>query len=147
MSSLFAGARGRRSEPGGVRRPVGPPPLPLRLVAVLAVPLLLYTLVATGQKAIDNYRLNQQAEALRAEVVRLRSENIQLQQDVVAARTDAAIETIAREELGLVKPGDKAVVLLPAAGSPGAGAGGGPSAPLPAPEPPPWRQWLDLFFG
>ena len=31
-----------------VRRPVGPPPLALRLAAVLVVPLLLYALVATG---------------------------------------------------------------------------------------------------
>ena len=45
------------------RRPVGPPPLALRLAAVLAVPLLLYALVTTGQKALDNYRLNQEADA------------------------------------------------------------------------------------
>ena len=43
-----------------VRRAIGPPPLALRLAAVLVVPLLLYALVATGQKALDNYRLNQE---------------------------------------------------------------------------------------
>ena len=48
-----------------VRRPFGPPPVSLRLAAVLVVPLLLYALVATGQKALDNYRLNRQADALR----------------------------------------------------------------------------------
>ena len=99
-------------EPIVVRRPIGPPPLALRFAAVLVIPLLLYALVATGQKALDNYRLNQETEALRAEVVGLRAENLQLQQDIERARTDTAIETIAREQLGLVKPGDHPVVLI-----------------------------------
>jgi len=56
------------SEPSVVmRRPIGPPPLALRFAAVLVVPLLLYVLVATGQKAVDNYRLNRDADALRTE--------------------------------------------------------------------------------
>ena len=95
-----------------VRRPVGPPPFALRVSAVLVVPLLLYALVATGQKAIDKYRLNQEAERLRAEVVSLRAENIQLQQSLEDARTDVAIETIAREQLGLIKPGDHPIVMV-----------------------------------
>ena len=95
-----------------VRRAVGPPPFALRVAAVLVVPLLLYALVATGQKAIDKYRLNQEAERLRAEVVSLRAENVQLQQSLEDARTDVAIETIAREQLGLIKPGDHPIVMI-----------------------------------
>ena len=132
-------------EPIVVRRAVGPPPLALRLAAVLAVPLLLYALAATGQKAVDNYRLNQEADALRADVLALRAENIQLQQHIEQARTDAAIEAIAREQLGLIKPGDHPLVLLPTAAQPAP-----PPAPNPvaaAPPPPTWRQWWDYFFG
>jgi cell division protein FtsL len=132
-------------EPIVVRRPVGPPPLALRLAAVLVVPLLLYALVATGQKAADNYRLNQEADGLRSDIVTLRAENLQLQQDIEQARTDSAIETIAREQLGLVKPGDHPLVLV-------AQPGQAPAAPTPvqAPTPSPrptWRQWWDYFFG
>lgn len=129
--------------PGLARRPVGPPPLPFRVIVALAVPLLLYGLVATGQKALDNYRLNQEAEGLRAEIASLKSQNVQLQQDIEQARTDPAIETIAREQLGLIKPGDHPVVLV------GSGKATAP-APTPAPSPPPrpvWRQWYDYFFG
>jgi cell division protein FtsL len=126
-----------------VRRPIGPPPLALRLAAVLIVPLLLYVLVATGQKAVQNYRLNQEADGLRSEIVGLRAENIQLQQQIEQARTDAAIESIAREQLGLIKPGDHPLVLVESGAAP-------VSTPAPAPTPPPrpiWRQWYDYFFG
>jgi cell division protein FtsL len=132
-----------------VRRPVGPPPLALRLAAVLAVPLLLYALVATGQKAVENYQLNQQADGLRTELVGLRAQNLQLQQDIEQARTDAAIETIAREQLGLIKPGDHPVVLL-MGDKPTAATGTSQPATPPAPAPdtrPNWRQWWDYLFG
>lgn len=139
-------------EPIVVRRPSGPPPLALRFAAVLVVPLLLYALVATGQRALDNYRLNRETEALQAEVVGLRAENIQLQQDIEQARTDTAIETIAREQLGLIKPGDRPVVVVAPSAQPAAAStraeGTGPSAaPAPAPAPPVWRQWWDYLFG
>jgi cell division protein FtsL len=132
-------------EPVVVRRAIGPPPFALRLAAVLVVPLLLYALVATGQKALDNYRLNQDAEALRGQVVALRTQNIELQQQIEQARTDPAIEAIAREQLGLITPGDHAVVVVSAA------AAQPPSAPAaqtpPAPDAPSWKQWWDYFFG
>ncbi|HYY87451.1 MAG TPA: septum formation initiator family protein [Chloroflexota bacterium] len=127
-----------------VRKRFGPPPMSLRLIAVLTVPLLLYALVATGQKALDNYRLNQQADALRVEVRDLRAENIDLQQQILRARTDSAIEAIARQELGLIRPGDNPVVLVPTSPAPRAEA---PAAPPSAPPSPPWRQWWDRFFG
>ena len=132
------------SQPIVLRRPTGPPPLALRLAAVLVVPLLLYALVATGQKAVDNYRLNREADGLRAEILGLRSDNIQLQKQIEQARTDTAIETIAREQLGLIKPGDHPLVLVsPAAQSPAAAP-----TPVPtAPPPPAWRQWWDYLFG
>ncbi len=136
-------ASSRGSEPIS-KRPVGPPPLALRLAAVLAVPVLLYALVATGQKALENYRLNQQADALRLEVRAFRDENVRLQQEIVEAHTDVAIEAIAREQLGLVKPGDNAVVLVPAKG-PAAAAEAVPATA--SVLPPPWQQWWNAFFG
>jgi cell division protein FtsL len=132
-------------EPIIVRRPVGPPPLALRLAAVLVVPLLLYALVATGQKALDNYRLNQESDALRGEIAALRANNVDLQHQIEDSRTDAAIETIARQQLGLVKPGDHPLVLVsppPPLAAPSAAA----EAPAPPPKPV-WQQWWDYFFG
>lgn len=129
-----------------VRKPIGPPPLALRLAAVLAVPLLLYALVATGQKAAENYQLNQQAEALRVQIAGLRQQNIDLQQKIEDARTDGAIEKIAREQLGLIKPGDHAVVLVSQRDSSSAQQPAPAASPAAAPKPV-WRQWWDYFFG
>lgn len=134
-----------RSEPAVVvRRAIGPPPLALRLAAVLAVPLLLYALVATGQKALDNYRLNREADGLRAQVVSLRDENLALQRELEAARDDSSIEAIARQQLNLVEPGDHPVVVVtrPAAQDPPPP----PPAPAQATQTPVWRQWWDVFF-
>ncbi len=140
MAAILAS---RSGEPVA-RKPVGPPPLALRLAAMLAVPLLLYALVATGQKALDNYRLSQQAAALRGEVHDLRERNIQLQKEIVQARTDSAVEATAREQLGLVKPGDHAVVLVPSTRQEETAQ---PSPPPRAPDPPTWQQWWNTFFG
>ncbi|MBV9329324.1 MAG: septum formation initiator family protein [Chloroflexi bacterium] len=129
------------------RRPIGPPPLALRLAAVLAVPLLLYALVMTGQKAVENYQLNQQADSLRAQIAGLRAQNVQLQQQIEQARTDAAIETIAREQLGLIKPGDHPLVLISDGSSGTSTVSTAPVAePTSAPEPT-WRQWWDYVVG
>jgi cell division protein FtsL len=134
------------------------------LAAVLAVPLLLYALVATGQKAVENYRLNQQADGLRSEIAELRAQNIQLQQDIERARTDSAIERIAREQLGLIRPGDHPLIVVPdgaesaapaavprssvvPAAVPSSGAAPAVGTPSSAPTKPTWRQWLDYFFG
>jgi cell division protein FtsB len=126
-----------------VRQPLGPPPLALRLAAVLAVPVVLYALVATGQKALDNYHLNQEADALRNEIRALRGENIVLQEELELAHSDTAIEAIARQQLGLIKPGDQPLVVISDRPQPRQVA-----LPPAAPPPPPiWRQWLDLFFG
>ena len=142
--ALWSTPRGiEYDEPIVVRTPLGPPPLLLRVAAVVAVPLLLYALVATGPKALDNYRLNREADGLRAEVVRLRQDNVDLQRQIELSRRDVAIEAIAREQLGLVKPGDTPLIVV---GDPG------PAAQAVAPKerepaPPPWRQWFDLLFG
>jgi cell division protein FtsL len=131
-------------QPIVLRRAIGPPPPALRLAAVLVVPLLLYALVATGQKAVDNYRLNREADALRTEILDLRADNIQLQRQIEQARTDTAIETVARQQLGLIKPGDHPVILV----APSAPPSAAPPTPAPTPPPPPaWRQWWDYLFG
>ena len=144
MALFLLARRSPRSAGQAGRKPLGPPPMALKLAAVLVVPVVLYALYATGLQALDNYRLNQQADALRIEVRQLRNENIGLQEALVQARSDTAIEMSAREQLGLVRPGEHAVVLLPASGRPGADPAASHRA---AGELPPFQQWWRVFFG
>jgi cell division protein DivIC len=88
------------------------------LAILFAVPMLIYAGVTIGGRWIQARTLAVEAESLRNEVVSARAENQQLQTRIAIARSDQAIESIAREELGLIKPGDTPVVLIGASMTP-----------------------------
>ena len=68
-------------------------------------------------------RSEQQIEQLRGEIDRLNRQNQELTQDVNALKTDpAAIEKIAREEMGLARPGEMIFKMPAAASAEGQGA-------------------------
>ena len=125
------------------------------LVVLFVVPLLVYGAYSIGDRWYQNYLLTQQEEAIRAEVILLREENVRLQRELVLARSDGGIEKVAREQLGLVKPGDTAIQIVgpggPAASGPGASRSApvqAPAEPKPAPaERPGWLRFLDGLFG
>jgi len=65
------------------------------------------------------FHIRQEYRDLRAEVERLREESARLREDARRLREDpAAIEEYARRELGLIKPGEKVVVVAPPARPP-----------------------------
>lgn len=124
------------------------------LAIIFVVPLLVYGAYSIGDRWYQNYLLTQQEEAIRTEVMRLREENLRLQRELVIARSDAGIEKMAREHLGLVKPGDTAIQIVgpagPAASAPGASRSAPaqpPAEPKPAPVRPGWLRFLDGLFG
>jgi cell division protein FtsB len=124
------------------------------LVVLFVVPLLVYGAYSIGDRWYQNYLLTQQEEAIRVEVMRLREENLRLQRELNLARSDAGIEKLARERLGLIKPGDTAIQIVGPAGSaaaPGSSSrpAQGPAPPQSAPpaERPAWLRFLDGFFG
>ena len=121
------------------------------LLMVFVVPLLVYGAYSIGDRWYQNYLLSQEEAALRADVLRLRDENVRLQGDLNAARGDEQIEKTAREQLGLIRPGDHAIQIV----GPQAAA-----APRPVPrrdpapvertiatEKPIWLRLLDALFG
>ena len=57
-------------------------------------------------------RARRQAEELAATIARQRAENARLREDVRRLREDpAAIEEVARRELGLIRPGEKVFII------------------------------------
>lgn len=120
------------------------------LILIFVVPMLVYGAYSIGDRWYQNYLLTQQEESIRRDVAHLREENLRLQRELVEARGDAAIEKIAREQLGLIRPGDTAIQI---AGPPGAVAQAAQRKPEPAqtdgrrtPERPGWLRFLDGLF-
>jgi cell division protein DivIC len=121
-----------------------------RLLALFLLPLLVYGAYSIGDRWYQNYVLTHQEELIRADVARLRDENLRLQRQLNEARSDAGIEKVAREQLGLVKPGDTAIqIVVPQGGPPANQRQPAPDeAPPPAqaPEKPAWLVFLDGLF-
>ena len=116
------------------------------IVIALVIPLVAYFGLAAGQKAIEVYRLNQEAALVRAETEALKEENARLLMQVEYLKSDAYVEKIAREQLNLIKPGDKPVVVL----APEGRKDNGDRTQLTvenATDKPNWLRWWEFFFG
>ncbi len=114
-----------------------------RLVIALAV--LGYVAAAFGGVVVSGYRLNQQADSLRREMAELKAQNERLQKQVQYLESDAALEMLAREQLGWVRPSETGIVTVPPKKTvPAVAAGNPPSAPS---EKPKWQRWWEFLFG
>ncbi len=87
-----------------------------------------------------------QRHSLSAAETRLRvfsDQNAKLATAATRLQSDAEIERLAREQYGLVKPGEKAYVIVPSTQAPATAA---PPARKPAKPGLPTRVWHDLQF-
>ena len=76
-------------------------------VFVVMLILLQYALWDGKQNVIDLYRLNRQVVDVRNENHEFQSRNDQLHEDVIDIKSRlSAIESLARFDLGLIKPGE-----------------------------------------
>ena len=79
------------------------------ILAVFVVMLILlqYALWGGKQNVLDLYRLNRQVVDVRNENHEFQSRNDQLHEDVIDIKSRlSAIESLARFDLGLIKPGE-----------------------------------------
>jgi len=78
----------------------------LRLAVILVLALVVASLMG-NRGLVQLYRMRQTREALQRENAQLTLSNAALAEEVRALRADPVrIEAIAREELGLVRPGE-----------------------------------------
>jgi cell division protein FtsL len=118
--------------PGAARRPI---PRWVGPLAALVVVGVLATAFATAYW--DGYRLRREGAELSRERERLRHENAQLREEIRLLNTPEYIERLAREQLGLVRPGEIAIMLVPP--TPAATPRPGKRAPE--------RSWWDRVMG
>ncbi len=85
-----------------------PPPFRVRLRLVVVLLLAVVAASVMGNRGLFQlYQMHRDKAALEREIEELAAVNAKLAEEVRAMRTDPGrIEAIAREDLGLVKPGE-----------------------------------------
>lgn len=85
-----------------------------RLLVALAVALLLvYIGLAYLNLWLLGRRLHEDAARLRHEIAQLEIESRRLGAELAYYATDAGVEQLAREQLGLARPGETLVLFIP----------------------------------
>ncbi|MBX6770529.1 MAG: septum formation initiator family protein [Chloroflexi bacterium] len=82
------------------------------LLVVVAVVGAVLIGLAFARVAITAYDLQQQKQALEADLDRLRAENTALRARLAEIQTDQGIERLARSELGWTRPDETAVIIV-----------------------------------
>jgi len=129
------------------RRDVDGPPKRRSRLAPLIAGLLLAALAFTVSGVFPFRQLiqqRQQVDAASQQLDTLRAENDRLAEELDALHTDDEIERIAREQYGLVRPGEEAFVVIVPDAVPVA-----PAAPVAGDPAPSWwqRMWLFVTGG
>jgi len=109
----------------------------LALAAVVAVVVTAAGIFPFRQIIADRRSVTLAQEKLLA----LRAENARLEDQVAVLQTDREVERLAREQFGLVRPGEVAYVVVSPSGEELVAAE--PEATLEAPEGQPW--WRDVW--
>lgn len=121
------------------------PHIPRWFVSVLIVALLGAVTYAFGSSFLQVYRLKREAARLEQVKQDLIEHNAQLREEIKLLHTPGYVERIAREQLGLVKPGEIALLIVrpkPPAPRPAASRPAGPSGGDPPEDGSAWRFWL-----
>ena len=137
----------------GIDLSTPPPPKPRRVALAasrgglvwLLVLLLVggFLAVQVGRQVYASWSISQRADAVRAQISDLETQNAALQRELDYLQSDAYISAQARKLLNLGGTGER-VLIIP----PGAEVAPPAAEVAPAPPPPPLlEQWMDLFFG
>jgi len=119
------GARNRSRQPGRH--------IPRWVKVLVAAILLLAVLTLFAIRHLEVYRLNREAARLAGLKRSLQEQNAILREEMKLLHTPRYVEKIAREQLGLVKPGEMAVLIV--------------RPPAPPSAPPTLKQDRVSFFG
>ncbi|MGE5397967.1 MAG: FtsB family cell division protein [Chitinophagales bacterium] len=80
---------------------------PVSLILIILLALSLYIFVP---KIIAIWKINREIQAMELKKSQLRSQNDQYIEKIQALKSKDMVEKMAREELGMIKPGEKVIV-------------------------------------
>ncbi|NLU51169.1 MAG: septum formation initiator family protein [Syntrophomonadaceae bacterium] len=82
----------------------------LRFKRVMLLGVLVILAVTFGPRLQSIWEMHCQIEKLEAQKAALQKRNAELRQMEKKLKTDEMVEKLAREELGMIKPGEKVIV-------------------------------------
>ncbi len=104
-------------------------------------------LASLARYALRVQRLRALRDAVATEHAQLRATHAALAAQLSATLPPEAWAATARAGLGMARPGEQPVRVLPQTPTPGPQALLSATAPAEATSPPPWYWWWQLFFG
>lgn len=84
-----------------------------RFWALAVAVFALYMAVSYISGFVQIWRLQNEIRRVRAEIELVEAQNQALREELAYLLSDEYVEKVAREELGLVMPGETAVILMP----------------------------------
>ncbi len=83
------------------------------LIRIVIAVAILYLLFVVGKTLYQSYQVRQEINGLKNEIETMRLANKDLSEKIIYYQSSSYQERIARERLGLQKPGEKVIVILP----------------------------------
>jgi len=83
-----------------------------RSVAMIGIVVLVAVVVQNTSSSSAHSARNARIQELRAEITRVEQENVGVRQRLTYAKSLPSLREIAKRDLGLVDPGDRAIVIL-----------------------------------
>jgi cell division protein FtsB len=100
---------------------------------------ILYLLYVVGKTLYQSYLVRKEVEGLKVSIVQMQESNKELSEKIIYYQSSSYRERIARERMGLMKPGEQVIVILPEAKSKTVEAD--PEDALPN-----YEKWFNFFF-
>jgi hypothetical protein len=116
-----------------------------QMIALAAAILALFIVLDLNRRAQAGKQVGVGQEALDNQVQVEQTRQVELQATYEYVQSDAYVAAYAREEGGLLLPGEKRIVPLIAASTPQPAAPSGPPTPDPAADARPWHAWWQLL--
>jgi len=84
-----------------------------KLPVIVIVLLMLYISISLGSRFDQLYAMQRNLDAMQTEIEDLHNKNTGLYEQLESMESNDYIEQVAREKLGLVKPGEARIVTVP----------------------------------
>lgn len=111
---------------------------PIHTLRIVVALISLGLAISAGRTIVELWQRRDVVSVRKQELVKIQAENNTLQDKLKDMGSDAYVERVARDQLGMIKEGET-IVMLPEGAI--QGRGGGEEMNMPN-----WKKWWSLFF-